>query len=111
MTQNLNASLGKDSGMNIAMNVIGTEHRNQETGVGMAIQGHSTGTKVKKMTSFGIGTQHDLPSIAQQNMEGTFTGSGGPGTVRESFNLDSNSIANNLTMQNMREIDQFKGRI
>jgi len=38
-------------------------------------------------------------------LEGTYTGSGGPGTVRESFNLDSNSMANNMTIQNMREID------
>ena len=55
------------------------------------------------MTSFGIGTQNDFP------YDGTNTASNPPGTVRESFNLESN--INSHTLQNMRDIDQLKGKI
>jgi len=45
------------------MNIVGGQDGSGPMGI--AIQGVSTGTKVKKKTSFGIGVQNDLPSIAQ----------------------------------------------
>ena len=58
------STLPRDGGVGIiGMNIVGGQDGSGPMGI--AIQGVSTGTKVKKKTSFGIGVQNDLPSIAQ----------------------------------------------